>query len=98
LSSNQRAIRLAIAGLMIVFGLISLSQAAFFVIRYLTLNEPLDAVATHLFVMSAWRSYWLIFGAGLIQFTFKQVLAKPMLLGWTIISLITCLVTLVMWA
>lgn len=98
MSSNQRAIRLAIAGLMVIFGLISLSQASFFVIRYLTLSEPMDAVTTNLFVISAWRSYWLLFGAGLIQFTFKQILAKPLLLGWTILSLIVCLVTLVMWA
>jgi len=98
LSSNQRAIRLAIAGLMIIFGLISLSQAGYFVIRYLTLKEPMDAVTTTMFVVSAWRSYWLLFGAVLIQFTFKQVLAKPILLGWTIVSLIACLTSLVLWA
>jgi len=98
LSSNQRAIRLAIAGLMIIFGLISLSQAGFFVIRYLTLNEPMDTVTTNMFILSAWRSYWLLFGAGLIQFTFKQILAKPYLLGWTVMSFLACLTTLLLWA
>ena len=98
MSSNQRAIRLAIAGLMIVFGLMSLSQAGYFVIRYLTLNEPLDTVAMSIFVISAWRSYWLLFGAVLMQFTVKQIIAKPLLLGWTVMSLIACLVTLIMWA
>ncbi len=97
MNSNQRAIRLAIAGLMVIFGLISLSQAGFFVIRYFTLSEPMDAVTTNMFLVSAWRSYWLLFGAGLIQFTFKQVLAKPILLGWTIASLVACLVSLILW-
>lgn len=98
MSSNQRAIRLAIAGLMIIFGLISLSQAGYFVIRFLTLSEPMDAMTLNLFLVSAWRSYWLLFGAALIQFTFKQILAKPILLGWTILSLISCLITLILWA
>jgi len=98
LSTNQRAIRLAIAGLMIVFGLISLSQAGFFVIRYFTLVEPLDATGVSIFVISAWRCYWLFFGAVLIQFTFKQLLAKPVLLATTVVSLIASLMTLIMWA
>ncbi|MDP2561208.1 hypothetical protein [Psychrobium sp. 1_MG-2023] len=96
MSGTQRAFRLAIAGLMVIFGLLFFSQAGYFVIRYLTLKEPLELAAQHALALSAWRSYWLLFGAFIIQFTAKQLLAKPLLCGWIGLSLIATITTFLM--
>ena len=71
MSSNQRAIRLAISGLLIVFGLMSLSQAGFFVIRYFTLDTALDSNELDHLLLGFWRGYWLIALAVLIHFSLR---------------------------
>lgn len=71
MSSNQRAIRLAISGLLIIFGLMSLSQAGFFVIRYFTLGNALDSNELYHLLLGFWRGYWLIGVAILIHFSLR---------------------------
>ncbi|NRA55308.1 MAG: hypothetical protein HRU23_14280 [Gammaproteobacteria bacterium] len=73
MSSNQRAIRLAISGLLIVFGLISLSQAGFYVIRYLTFDAALNPQEMIGFLLSFWRGYWSVLAAIIIHFTIKAI-------------------------
>lgn len=97
MKKNERAIRLTIAAFMVVFGLLSLSQAGFFVIRYLAIDQPLSPEAISLFVGSAWRAYWMFFGAYLIQLSFKQILAKRSLFMAVTVSVIVCLTTLFMY-
>ena len=71
MSSNQRAIRLAISGLLIIFGLMSLSQAGYFVVRYFTLGNALDSNELYHMLLGFWRGYWLIAVAVLIHFKLK---------------------------
>ena len=97
MKKNERAIRLTIAAFMVVFGLMSLSQAGYFVIRYLTINQPLDPHAISLFVGSAWRCYWMFFGAYLIQLPFKQILASRGLFMVVVVSLMVSLTTIFMY-
>jgi len=89
-SSNQRAIRLAISGLLIVLGLISLSQAGFFVIRYLTLDTPLSIEAINGFLISFWRGYWVVLVAIIIHFSWSSVVKS---LGWRLILLASCVLS-----
>lgn len=72
MSSNQRAIRLALSGLLIIFGLMSLSQAGYFVIRYFTLDAELNSAQIAQMLSGFWRGYWLVAIAVLIHFEFKQ--------------------------
>lgn len=97
MKKNERAIRLTIAAFMVVFGLLSLSQAGFFVIRYLAIDQPLEPKAISLFVGSAWRAYWMFFGAYLIQLPFKQIVARRGLFTVVSLSIIVCLTTLFMY-
>jgi hypothetical protein len=97
MKKNERAIRLTIAAFMVVFGLMSLSQAGYFVIRYLTINKPLDSHAISLFVGSSWRCYWMFFGAYLIQLPFKQILANRGLFMLVVVSLMVSLTTIFMY-
>gem|GEM_PF-2633925 len=73
MSSNQRAIRLAISGLLIIFGLISLSQAGFYVIRYLTFDAALNPQEITSLLLSFWRGYWCVLAAIIIHFTIKAI-------------------------
>lgn len=73
MNSNQRAIRLAISGLLIIFGLISLSQAGYFVIRHFTLGEALDSNDLYHLFLGFWRSYWLFAVAVLIHFSISEL-------------------------
>lgn len=97
MKKNERFIRLTIAAFMVVFGLLSLSQAGYFVIRFLAIDQPLDAKGISLFVGSAWRSYWMFFGAYLIQFPIKQIMARRGLAMFVATSIIVCLTTLFMY-
>ncbi|MCG7529948.1 hypothetical protein MHM98_01040 [Psychrobium sp. MM17-31] len=97
MKKNERAIRLTIAALMVVFGLLSLSQAGYFVIRFLAIDQPLEPKAVSLFVGSAWRTYWMFFGAYLIQFPLKQIVARKGLFTAVMASFFICLTTLFMY-
>jgi hypothetical protein len=72
-SSNQRAIRLAISGLLIILGLMSLSQAGYFVIRYFTLGSVLDSNELYHMMLGFWRGYWLTAIAVLIHFNLREL-------------------------
>lgn len=97
MKKNERFIRLTIAAFMVVFGLLSLSQTGFFVIRYLTIDQPLDANGISVFVGSLWRTYWMFFGAYLIQFPFKQIFERKVLFSVVMASFFVCLATLFMY-
>jgi len=97
MKKNERAIRLTVAAFMVVFGLMSLSQAGYFVIRFLAINQPLEPQAIALFVGSAWRCYWMFFGAYLIQLPFKQIVARRGLFIVVSLSIMACLATLFMY-
>lgn len=97
MNKKERAIRLTIAAFMVVFGLLSLSQAGYFIIRYLAIDQPLEPRAISLFVGSAWRCYWMFFGAYLIQIPFKQIVARRGLFTIVVLSLFICLTTLFMY-
>jgi hypothetical protein len=97
MKKNERAIRLTIAAFMVVFGLLSLSQAGYFVIRYLTIEQPLEPRAVSLFVGSGWRCYWMFFGAYLIQLPFKQIVAKRGLFTIVVLSIMASLTTIFMY-
>lgn len=72
-SSNQRAIRLAISGLLVVFGLVSLSQAGFYVIRYFTLGNNLNSHELQGLCLSFWRGFWVVSLAVMIHFTIREI-------------------------
>ena len=76
---------------MIIFGLMSFSQAGYFVIRYFTLHEPIEAAAQSMLLQTAWRCYWLFMGAALVQMTWQQFVAKRWLVAFTVLSLVVCL-------
>ena len=97
MNKKERAIRLTVAAFMVVFGLLSFSQAGYFVIRFLILPEPLEPKAVSLFVGSAWRCYWMFFGAYLIQIPFKQIMQRKVLFSVVIFSIISCLTTLIVY-
>jgi len=97
MKKNERAFRLTVAAFMVVFGLMSLSQAGYFVIRFLTIKQGIEPQAMSLFVSSAWRCYWLFFGAYLIQLPFKQIVARRGLFIVVTLSIVTCLTTLFMY-
>jgi hypothetical protein len=85
-NSNQRAIRLAISGLLIVFGLVSLSQAGFYVIRYFALDNALDSNEIFNFMLSFWRGYWVIVLAFLIHFSIKSIKTSNV---WRVLLLVS---------
>ncbi len=97
MNKKERAIRLTVAAFMVVFGLLSFSQAGYFVIRFLILPEPLEPEAVSLFVGSAWRCYWMFFGAYLIQIPFKEIMQRKVLFSVVIVSIISCLTTLIIY-
>ena len=94
MNKKERAIRLTIAAFMVVFGLLSFSQTGYFVIRYLTIEQPLSPHGISMFVGSLWRCYWMFFGAYLIQLPFKQILRRKGLFLFITVSAIVCLTTL----
>jgi len=94
MNKKERAIRLTIAAFMIVFGLISLSQAGFFVMRYLIIEQPFEPREVSTFVSSAWRFYWMFFGAFLIQLPLNTIVKRTKLVVFTVISIVTCIATL----
>lgn len=95
MNKKERAFRLTVAAFMVVFGLISFSQAGYFVIRFLVLPDPIEPKAVSLFVGSAWRTYWLFFGAFLIQIPFKQMIQRKVLFSVVVLSVIACFATLI---
>jgi len=97
MNKKERAIRLTVAAFMLVFGLISLSQAGFFVMRYLIIEQPFEPREVSAFVSSFWRFYWMFFGAYLIQLPFKLILKRTKLFLMITLSAITCLTTLFMY-
>ncbi len=76
---------------MIIFGLMSFSQAGYFVIRYFTLHEPIEAAAQSMLLQTAWRSYWLFMSAALVQMTWRQFIAKRWLVALIVFSFLACL-------
>lgn len=97
MNKKERAIRLTIAAFMIVFGLVSLSQAGFFVMRYLIIEQPFELREISAFVSSGWRFYWMFFGAFLIQLPLKLILKRKGLLVFITMSVIACVTTLFMY-
>lgn len=73
MSSNRRAILLAISGILVIFGLMSLSQAGYFVIRYFALGVALEPEQLFSMWLGFWRGFWLISSAILIHFRIKEI-------------------------
>lgn len=97
MNKKERAIRLTIAAFMIVFGLISFSQAGFFVMRYLIIEQPFEPREVSAFVSSVWRFYWMFFGAFLIQLPLKTIIKRTTLSVFIVISIATCVMTFYMY-
>ena len=87
MSSNQRAIRLTISGLFIIFGLISLSQAGFFIIQYLVLDHTLESGELLALWLGFWRGYWAITLAILLQLSVKKIFKSRKISLFIMISL-----------